>query len=707
MKKEQSSSPDGGADHLNLFLGRAALPPSSASTIAIGDVRNTEATEVQTHPSQPRSWRWMLVGLSTCGALSSVAAAALLWMFMLPPAPDCQSISPLTTDMERLYCAQEAARSGNLPELLAGLATVETWSSDHPLYHEAQRWVKDWSESVLAIAHQKVEANDLKGAVATARQIPQTSPVFADAQEAIARWQEGWQEGEAVSAEVQTALKAQNWELASAKIRSMADLEQRHWHTERSNALIRQLAIERRARQALAKAISLAKPGKLKNLSAAIASASQIDHKTYAWVDAQTALNGWSDTLLTVGFAQWKAQKLDQAIAIAQQVSHPGRDAEAQNLIRLSEARKLVISTVTNWQPSPQHTVNLMEAVAAARQIPPSSRFYAQAQDSLASWQAQLEGVKTLQIALVTANLGQPDALKLAIAQAQTIAPSHPRRVQAQTLIAHWHNEQERLADNPVLVRARQLAAPGTIPAMRLAIAQANQIAMGRTLRGEAQGLAYSWTRQIETIEDRPYLSMARTLAQRGRLAEAIRSAALVRSGRALYPQAQAAIRGWRADLRRAEMRTIAAGTPRSSSPTTPPRPQSRRVLQTSPSSVSTTNRSSTRPAAAVAPSSPVDLPNPPVRELPTTAGDRLPASNSRQPILGSDPSPAIPPAAELAPPPVSTPVSTGERSPQVERVPAPISESPHPAALPRPVQSEPSPASAPAQSAAPVPASF
>jgi len=47
--------------------------------------------------------------LSTCGALGSVAAAALLWMFMLPPAPDCQSISPLATDMERLYCAQEAA----------------------------------------------------------------------------------------------------------------------------------------------------------------------------------------------------------------------------------------------------------------------------------------------------------------------------------------------------------------------------------------------------------------------------------------------------------------------------------------------------------------------------------------------------------------------------------------------------------------------
>jgi len=650
----------------------------------------------------------MLMGLSTCGALGSVAAAALLWMFMLPPAPDCQSISPLATDMERLYCAQEAARSGNLPELLAGLETVETWSSDHPLYYEAQRWVKDWSESVLAIAHQKVEANDLKGAVATARQIPQTSPVFADAQKAIARWQGWWKEGEAVSAEVQTALKAQNWELASAKIRSMADLEHRHWHTEPSNALIQQLAIERRARQALAKAIVLAQPGKLKNLSAAIASASQIDHKAYAWVDAQTALNGWSDTLLTVGFAQWKAQKLDQAIAIAQQVlSHPGRDAEAQNLIRLSEARKLVISTVTNWQPSPQHTVNLMEAVAAARQIPSSSRFYAQAQDSLTSWQAQLEGVRTLQMALVTANLGQPGALKLAIAQAQTITPSHPRRVQAQTLIAHWHNEQERLDDNPVLFRARQLAAPGTILAMRLAIAQANQIAMGRALRGEAQGLVYNWTRQIEAIEDRPYLSMARTLAQRGRLAEAIRSAALVRSGRALYPQSQAAIRGWRADLRRAEMRTIAASTPRLSSPTTPPRPQPRRVLQNPPSSVSTTDSSSTRPAAAVASSPPADLPNPPGWELPTTAGDRLPVHDSRQPVMETDPSPAIPSAAELAPPPVSTPVSTVERSPQVERVPVPVSESPRPAALPRPVQSEPRPASGPAQSADPVPASF
>lgn len=669
MAPGQSNSAEGGAERLNFALGGADLPASPASALVMGGGAPGGVSGAARSP-QPRSWRWLLMGLSTCCALGSVAAAALLWMFILPPAPNCQSISRLATDMGRLYCAQEAARSGDLPELLAGLEMVETWPSDHPLYHEAKRWMEDWSESVLAIAHQKIAASDLQGALATARQIPRTSPVFADAQTAIAQWQAWWKAGEAVSAEVQAALKAQNWDLASAKIQSMSDMADRHWNTEQPSNLTQQLVIERRARQTLNRAITTAQPGKLRNLSAAIAAVGQIDRQTYAWTDAQTALNRWSDTLLTVGLTQWKAQNLDHAIALARQVLvNPSREAEALNLIRLSAARKLAISTVTNWQPSPQHGVNLMEAVAAARQIPPGSRFYAQAQDSLASWQAQLEGVRTLQMAQVTANLGQSDALELAIAQAQTIAPSHPRRVQAQTLIAHWHREQDRLADSPMLVRARQLAAPGTVAAMRLAIAQANRVPMGRALRGEAQGLIYSWTRQIETIEDQPYLSMARTLARRDRLPDAIRSAALVRPGRALYTQAQAAIRSWRSELHRSARRAIALSTPRTATPATrraePPPPQN-------PTSASPQlTRSSTRPApAALRPTA--NSANSAAQSQPAT-GEQSPSPSAPHPPE-TRPSRVPSSAAELGSSLLSTPAPAVE--PPAGRVPSAASES-------------------------------
>lgn len=693
MAPGHSNSSEGGAERLNFALGGADLPASPASALVMGGGAQggvSGGVSGATRSPQPRSWRWLLMGLSSCCALGSVAAAALLWMFILPPAANCQSISPLATDMERLSCAQAAARSGDLPELLAGLEMVETWPSDHPLYHEAQRWVEDWSESVLAIAHQKIAASDLQGALATARQIPRTSPVFADAQTAIAQWQAWWKAGEAVSAEVQAALKAQNWDLASAKIRSMTDMADRRWNTEQPSALTQQLVIERRARQTLNRAIATAQPGKLRNLSAAIAAAGQIDHKTYTWKDAQTALNRWSDTLLTVGFTQWKAQKLDQAIALARQVLvNPGREADALNLIRLSEARKLAISTVTNWQPSPQHGFNLMEAVAAARQIPPSSRFYAQAQDSLASWQAQLEGVRTLQMAQVTASLGQPDALELAIAQAQKIAPSHPRRVQAQTLIAHWHHEQERLADTPMLVRARQLAAPGTIAAMRLAIAQAHRVPMGRTLRGEAQGLIYSWTRQIETIADQPYLSMARTLARRDRLPEAIRSAALVRPGRALYTQAQAAIRGWRSELHRSARRAIAVSTPQTATPATrraePPQPQ-----QNPTSSSPRPTRSSTRSAAAARPAA---NPAHAAAQTQPTTREPSPSSNTSRPPE-TRPSRIPSSAAELGPSLLSTPAPAVE--PPAERVPGAASA---PAPSITPLRSAPSEPSEPASS--------
>lgn len=534
-------SPEGGADGFGMYLGGSGQP-SAASSLA---------PETLTRP-RPKSWRWLIVGLTSCAALGGVAASALLWMLMLPPAPDCKTGSPLAPDMERLFCAQQAARSGELTELLSGLALIETWTPEHPLYKEAQRSVEEWSKGLLVIARQKMNASDLQGAVEIARRIPKSSSVRAEAEAAIATWQGIWRQGEALVAAAQTAMKEQAWGNASEVIRELGEMNHPYWGNQRARALSEQLLVERKARQQFADAQKAAQSGKLPDLGKAIAQAGQIDKSSYAWGDAQPVLNQWSDRLLGTAFQLWKEQKFDQAIALTKQVEvNPGRAEMAKDLIQLSEARKLAVSTWTNWVATPQHVISMMEAISAAKQIKPTSAYYAQAQSSLASWQIQLDGLRQLQLAQMAAGVGTVETLKTAIAQAEKIQPGHPRRLQAQTMIAHWHREIERLEDRPFLVRARRLATEGTVPSLQSAIAQAGQIADGRALRGEAQALIRDWTRQIQVIEDQPYLNLSRTLARRGRLREAIAAAALVRPNRALYPQARAAIRDWQAELNR------------------------------------------------------------------------------------------------------------------------------------------------------------
>jgi hypothetical protein len=191
----------------------------------------------------------------------------------------------------------------------------------------------------------------------------------------------------------------------------------------------------------------------------------------------------------------------------------------------------------------------MLEAKTALQQVKPDSPFYTQAQAAQQTLQAQLDDGIQLYYATLSAKMGQHSTLELAIGQAQQVSIDRPRRIQAQTLIAYWQDEIERIEDQPYLDAATTLAEPGEIPDLQAAIAEASKILQGRSLRNEAQGWIATWQDQIETLEDQPMLDRARSLANDGQLGAAIETAATIRSGRALYEQAQAAIYTWQAQL--------------------------------------------------------------------------------------------------------------------------------------------------------------
>lgn len=520
---------------------RAALPPAAISSIA--------------NHKRPRhksfGLRWSALWLGTFCVFGGMGVAAYVWLTSLPPLPDCQKISPFSADAERLYCLRQAAASGDMTKLLEGLRLVSGWSANHPLHAETQELMTGWSNSILRLATQKLEAGDLKASVELAAQIPEKSPIYAEAQAAIATWQDQWQQGEKLQSLAQMALQRRDWNQASAQIPQLGKIENDYWRIKQLNNLTEQIIAERTAWETLLQARKLVKERQPEKLGEAIALVQQISTRSYTWTEAKANLEQWSHSLVNTSLERWQTGDLDGAVALAQQIPlNLATNSLAKNLIQFSHAHQLATQSNSAWEPSLEQSWRLLEAIATVRQIDPESPFYAHAQLSLKNWQQQIQDLTQLQFANLTASLGQRFTYKLAMDQAQVVGSDRPRRIQAQTLIAHWGQEIQRIEDRPYLAQAQKLAEPGGIPDLRQAIAVGSRIAAGRALWNEAQTLIARWTDQIEVIEDKPILAEAKALAQKGNLTGAIRTAAKIDGDRALYNEAQKAITGWRNQIR-------------------------------------------------------------------------------------------------------------------------------------------------------------
>ena len=599
---------------------------------------------------QGNSWYWLIVGLGSCGVLGSIVMVAFLWLAALPPAIDCQKVSLLSPDMEQLQCAQQAAQSGKVADLVAAVKLVEGWTPDHPLYPQAQGWMTSWSESLLAVARQKQKQNDWRGAIALVKQIPKSSSVYVDGQIQIEKWQKQRQASEAIYAKAQQAIQQADWETASQQIIRLGELP--NTDLQQVNALSQQVLTEKAARRMLTQAKAALQPSDPASFKVAIELANKVNPKSYAWVEAKSSLQQWSETLLQVSFERWQAKKLDEAIDLAKQVSpHSTLVAESQNLIKLSQARQLAVSTLTQWQVSPRDILNLTEAIAAARQIESGSRFYPQAQDSLKSWEAQLQDVIQLQSAQMFASLGQHSSLEVAITQAKQIPTDHVRRIQAQTLVAHWTGEVERIEDRPILAVAQKLAQPETVPTLKAAIATAKKVPARRKLHTEAQDLIETWTQKLEVIEDQPILTQAQTQAEQGNLTQAIATAATIKPDRALYSQAQSAIWNWQEELWRLENARNPQANSSSAAESLPASSTSRFEPETyfsSPVEAATTAPGSEEPST----SNPNDYPEP--FDAPAPASSPLPPSPSESSVVV--PTMPVPDEASPLPPSKETP---------------------------------------------------
>jgi hypothetical protein len=376
-----------------------------------------------------------------------MGTAALVWLISLPPQIDCRHPNQLSLDMERLYCAQEAAQSGDIAKLIAGIDLLKQWQPEHPLHGEAQRLIQDWSEQVLTIATKRVVRGDLKGAEAALSHIPNTTPVYQDVQKALSRWRKYSKRASNLNAKAEAALKQKDWHAVSDYIVLLAAFERDYWELENgADALAQRLGVEKQAWQALNRAQKIATNPE--QLAAAIALAQQVPNKTYAADEAKVSLKQWSQKLVAKGNQQWQSGNRLGAISTLRLDPKIVNQPAIEELYQFGNAYRLANPALSSrWPPTMGNLVNFAEAIAAMEQVKSDSPFHNQAQSLRKSWQRQMQNFIQLKYAGAAASFEHPTMLALAVDQAKQISAKEPRRLQAQTLVAYWQKEVERLED--------------------------------------------------------------------------------------------------------------------------------------------------------------------------------------------------------------------------------------------------------------------
>ncbi|MEQ9550142.1 MAG: hypothetical protein RIM23_11050 [Coleofasciculus sp. G3-WIS-01] len=527
---------------------------SKASSLAETGQSNVEvATDRHSNPARVRRqrefWQWSLLWLMIVSVIGSMVIGGILLLTKLPPPANCERISPLSTDSERIYCAQLAAQSGEFEQLLEAIAIVQYWSPNHSLYPQAQELLREWSEMVLQFARDTLNQGNYGDALNMAMQIPVSSPLYPEAQAQIATWKQERIQAQAIVSQFQDALKVQNWQQAAQLMTQLSRLNDPYWSVSRYDSLMKQLAAEKEAWTQLQEARDLAKSNQLSQIKLAIALAAKVDPNSYIKAQAQSDLSNWSRTLLQIAAARCQNQDYQGVIDIAQGIPiNTSLYQEAQDWLRLGRAGKLV----------QQNTIlAFIDALTAVRQLDAKSPVQKPAAAQAVQWEAQLQDRLQLSLAQMTASFEQRPLLQMAIEQATLITPTRPQRIRSQTYIAQWRKQIQQIDDRNTLRIAQQLAAGNTIDQLNAAVAQARKIELGQPLRIEAQSAIAKWNRQIETLEDQPILDLARAFAQRRDLIAAISTANQIRPGRMLYAESQAAIAQWVAQIQTAQDRPI------------------------------------------------------------------------------------------------------------------------------------------------------
>ncbi len=471
-----------------------------------------------------------------------VGFTAVALLLKLPAVPNCPATFwPTASASMRLYCAQVAANKQTAQNLLEAIALVDSLPKDHPLRPEIDRHIEEWSLDILKIGDEKFEAGQLSEAIAIARRIPASVSAYKLVEQHIEGWQTIWSKAEALYEKAEQELRQSNWNQAFREAVRLTYVDNKYWATTKYDELVNQIQLGREASAKLDKAYQLSKSGTVADILAAIKQAEQISPSSYAYKEAQDLIAECGNKLLKLAQNRLERRNWKGVLEIANNLPAS---------VKLPEVKSDLIDLGNAMSRAQSGTIpDLEDAIATAQKLGAERPLYDQGQQLINRWQREIEDVGRLERAQTFANSGLTDDLKTAIAEAQQIPSGNPRYQEARSQVGRWTRQVETIEDQPYLDRATQIASFGGVASLQEAIQEASRIAPGRILYRQAQNKIGEWTSSIQRIQDQPYLDQARNFANAGNLSAAITAAQQIQSGRALYTEAQSDIRSWQTEI--------------------------------------------------------------------------------------------------------------------------------------------------------------
>ena len=517
------------------------------------DLNDADLAGVATaFPRRQSLWNWfwqfwlLVMGITVFG----LGGGAVFSLVRLPQTRDCDRlIQPFASASLRLYCAQVAAGEQTRESLLKAIKLVDDLPKDHPLRAAADRNIQHWAFDLIVLAEGQYNDGDLAAALATLADIPlDRLPCEEDdcpRDELLSwkkTWQDTWDQAEKIYKDTEKALIDQDWDLAAATATQLLSINNHYWQVTKYNELNAQIREVRDTNSYIARAKALAEKGGADNLVKAIALAQKVEPGSRLYTVAQAQVVKFSRQILDEAETVLERDRdLSGALAIVQKIPTVANlQEEVQDFTLLAK------SQAKSWSG---RIPDLEAAIAQAQTIESDRPLYTQSRRLIQTWQQEIQDVGHLDRGRSLAQNQSIPSLMTAIAEVSLIPQNHPRRNEANDLIAGWNRKIETLEDQPYLDRAIELARGGTVAAYQSAIAEINRIGRGRALYGEAQDQASQWDRDIQRIEDAPYLDEAQEYADVGRYPQAIAVAQRISPGRVLYGEAQDQIADWRLEI--------------------------------------------------------------------------------------------------------------------------------------------------------------
>ena len=353
------------------------------------------------------------------------------------------------TARTQLEKARALVKTGDLDKLGEALALTKEINLETVAWSEAKAEVNQWAEQVLQYSFQKWEEEDLEAAIEVVQLVPPDMALTAEAKDL----------------------------LSFGHAKRLASNPYDQWSPSY---------------------------GQVYNLIEAIQAVQRISPDSPFNTEAQDSLTKWQkklDDMVQLQYANNLAQ-------IGQEVTYRWAIGEAQKITQARPQRLQAQTLISHWEKEIQ----------------------------------RIEDRPILTEAVQIATLGGKANLRKAIAEAAKVEQGRALRIEGQTYIAEWEDRIEIIEDQPIMTLAQSLAEEGELSK---AIEEATKVKEGRALHDEAQAAIKAWVEEIQIIEDRPILARAENLAAIGSLSAAIDTAAQIAPGRALYSEARTSIAIW------------------------------------------------------------------------------------------------------------------------------------------------------------------